>query len=41
MIEVGETVDDLTLLDHNGEHKSLETPRKKVIFCFPKASTPG
>ena len=41
MIEVGEQVGEIILQDHNGTENSLDTSRKKVIFCYPKASTPG
>tara|TARA_B000000460_G_scaffold220264_1_gene171731 strand:- start:33 stop:158 length:126 start_codon:yes stop_codon:yes gene_type:complete len=41
MIEVGEQVGEIILQDHNGTQNSLNTFRRKVIFCYPKASTPG
>ena len=41
MIDVGELVGEITLQDHNGTQTTLNTPRRKVIFCYPKASTPG
>jgi len=41
MIDVGESVGEIILLDNEGKQKSLNTSRRKVIFCYPKASTPG
>ena len=41
MIDVGEQVGGIILQDQNGTQKSLNTSRRKVIFCYPKASTPG
>ena len=41
MIDVGEQVGEIILQDHNGTQNSLNTSRRKVIFCYPKASTPG
>ena len=41
MIDVGEQVGEIILQDHSGTHNTLNTSRRKVIFCYPKASTPG
>ena len=41
MIDVGEQVGEIILQDHNGMENNLNTSRTKVIFCYPKASTPG
>ncbi len=41
MIDIGEPVGEITLQDHEGKQNSLKTSRRKVIFCYPKASTPG
>jgi len=41
MIEVGGQVGEIILRDHNGTENNLNTSRRKVIFCYPKASTPG
>ena len=41
MIGVGEQVGEIILQDHNGMENNLNTSRTKVIFCYPKASTPG
>lgn len=41
MIAAGETLGHVTLRDHNGEEITLDAPRWKVVFCFPKAGTPG
>ena len=41
MIDIGEPVGEIILKDHEGKQNSLNTSRRKVIFCYPKASTPG
>ena len=41
MIDIGEPVGEIILQDHEGNQNSLNTSRRKVIFCYPKASTPG
>ena len=33
MIDVGEQVGEIIFKDHNGTQKSLNTPRRKVVFC--------
>ena len=41
MIDIGEPLGEIILQDHEGNQNSLNTSRRKVIFCYPKASTPG
>lgn len=43
MLDVGDTPEDFTLQDHNGNDVSWSSFRGKpvVVFFYPKASTPG
>ena len=41
MIDVGKQVGGIILQDQNGTQNRLNSSRRKVIFCYPKASTPG
>ena len=41
MIDIGEPLGEIILQDHEGNQNSLNTSRRKVIFCYPTASTPG
>ena len=41
MIEVGTYLGDVSFTDHNGNVECLSSSRPKVLFCYPKASTPG
>jgi len=42
MLEPGQTVDDFTLSDHNGDEVHwADVPKPAVIFFYPKANTPG
>ena len=41
MIKVGDQLSEVTFLDHKGNVESLNGNQGKVIFCYPKASTPG
>ena len=41
MIDIGEPIGEIILQDHEGNQNSLNTSRRKVIFCYPKANTPG
>ncbi len=41
MIEVGAHLGKVTFSDHNGQLERLCGGGPKVVFCYPKASTPG
>jgi|LUMJ01.1.fsa_nt_gb peroxiredoxin len=41
MIKTGARLEELTLIDHNGNDAHLNSNRRKVLFCYPRASTPG
>ena len=41
MIEVGAYLGDVSFTDHNGNVEHLTGSRSKVIFCYPRANTPG
>ena len=41
MIDIGEPLGEIILQAHEGNQNSVNTSRRKVIFCYPKASTPG
>lgn len=41
MLDVGDTLPDLTLADHTGLPVALTELERAVIFFYPKAMTPG
>lgn len=41
MVDIGRNIRAATLENQNGEKITLDGPNRKVVFFFPKASTPG
>ncbi|MFL3051355.1 MAG: hypothetical protein ACJZ02_06680 [Candidatus Neomarinimicrobiota bacterium] len=41
MIKIGQSLGEINLLNQEGENESLNSKKRKIIFCYPKANTPG
>ena len=41
MIKIGQSLGEINLLNQDGESQSLNGKKRKIIFCYPKANTPG
>ena len=41
MIKIGQSLGAINLLNQDGQSQSLNSKKQKIIFCYPKANTPG
>jgi len=41
MVELGERIETIILKDYNGREIAVGGKKKKIVFFFPKANTPG
>jgi|TARA_B100000686_G_C16790166_1_gene978100 peroxiredoxin len=41
MIKIGQSLGEINLLNQDGASQSLNGKKRKIIFCYPKANTPG
>ena len=41
MVELGERIETIILKDYNGQEIAVGGKKKKIVFFFPKANTPG
>ena len=41
MIKIGQSLGEINLLNQDGQSQSLNSKKQKIIFCYPKANTPG